>query len=142
VRGIVFAQDESVVHKESPGRKPDVPAPALPPRRFASGKSWISAEQKKKMATRYGVWLQNRQTRYKRVLVYARGSYLAAVRMAEAQYNIRITELLDPTELTSFKRKGWVWMKVGLRMPEVFEVFQERIQEIEENRFGGQMRLF
>jgi hypothetical protein len=123
-------------------RTPDKSASALPPRRFASGKSWISTEQKREMAERYALRLKREQGRYKHVLVYARGSYLEAIRIAAREYDISITELIEPSELTEFKKKGWMWMKVGLRMPEVFEVFKKRIQEIEEDRFGGQMRLF
>jgi hypothetical protein len=134
-RGILFPEGEGALAR----RDPNMP---LPPRRFKSGRTWISKEKKTEMAKTYGTQLRQMEHAYSGIFIYARGSYLEAMQMAVREYNIDAWELIEPHELIEFKKKGWQWMKIGLRMPEVFAIFEKRIKEIEEGHFGGQVRLF
>jgi hypothetical protein len=74
--------------------------------------------------------LRELQAKYKTLLVYARGSYLASVQQAAERSKVRVMSLLTEYELSLLKRKGILWMKMGLRMRQACSVFQKRIHAI------------
>lgn len=113
----------------------------LPPQRFRSGKSWVSSKAIEKMAENIIKYLYGVRGEYDTKVAYVRGSYLEAIRLAVERSGIGIKEIFTEKELTELKKKGWLWMKVGLRMPEAFKIFERRIQEFikEDDR---QLKLF
>jgi len=132
--------------KESDGFDYGVSKVALPPKKFQSGRSWITKEVKQEMAKEIVEYLKKTRHIYGRRMAYVRGSYLEAVRMANEELRMRnpelmIKEIFTEDELAELKKRGIMWMKVGLRMPEAFEIFKKRMVEFsqEENK---QLTLF
>lgn len=116
----------------------------LPPKNFRSGRSWISKEVKEEMSNSIVEYLKAKKLKsYKLVIAYVRGSYLEAVRLAVKKSGVEIKEIFTEDELTELKSKGIMWMKVGLRMPQAFEIFQKRIIEfIKEDSPPHQLSLW
>jgi hypothetical protein len=100
----------------------------LPPVRFPSGRLWISKEVIGKMADEIVKYIRVRGAKYERIIAYTRGSYLDAVRLAVKRSGISIQEIFTDEELTQLKKKGILWMKVGLRMPTPFIIFRMKIK--------------
>jgi hypothetical protein len=133
----------------------------LPPGNFRSGRLWVRKEQIEHMADNIVEYLRfqisdcgfkskiENHTFGIKVIAYARGSYLEAVRIANKKlksnpYNLKpIQEIFDDQELAQLQKKGIVWMKVGLRMWTAFVVFRVKIRfmvrELEEEK---QLQLF
>jgi predicted metallo-beta-lactamase superfamily hydrolase len=133
----------------------------LPPKNFRSGRSWISKAVKEEMAENIEKYLKKNGNKYNTKIAYVRGSYLEAVRMANKaisgqriavsenetlnpkRYTLNpITELLAEEELSNLKKRGIRWMKIGLRMPEAFTIFQKRIRDIMKEEERKQLQLF
>jgi hypothetical protein len=124
--------------------KPDAPLPSgqmhmeclfYPPKRFRSGRSVISTKQVELMSKHQGEVLKTMITQYENIFVYARGSYLKSLQMAAERSDVEIKEILSAYELSVFKKKGILWMKMGLRMPKVFRVFSRRILAIVQKNY-------
>lgn len=113
----------------------------LPPQRFASGQSWISKEVKQAMAKEIAEYIKKTGNNYGQRIAYARGSYLEATRIAQRMSGLEIKEIFMEDELTKLKKKGVMWMKVGLRMPEAFTIFQKRIVEFSCYKDNRQLKL-
>lgn len=107
-----------------------VPQSNLPPQRFRSGRSWVSKEQIHQMAEFVKHRVSNRKA-----IAYVRGAYLEVVRLAN------IESVLREDELKVLKKKGIRWMKVGLRMPEAFGIFQKRIIKFSKVENSKQLKL-
>lgn len=109
----------------------------LPPARFSGRQSWVSKEMIGEMAKNLGIYIRQSGGKYNRIIAYARGSYLEAVRLAG------IESVLREDELAILKKKGIRWMKVGLRMDEAFNIFKQRIVEFaQDNGENKQLTLF
>jgi hypothetical protein len=89
----------------------------LPPKRFPSGRSWISKAKRESMAQRYVPELKRIAAEYACIFVYARGSYLLALQLAVEFSGVTVLELLSHYHLSVLKKAGLLWMKVGLCMP-------------------------
>jgi hypothetical protein len=132
----------------------------LPPQNFRSGRSWVSKAQINQMADSIVDYLrfkisdcgfnkskiENHKSEIK-ALAYVRGSYLEAVREANKKlrvtdYELQVTSVLAEEELTQLKKKGIRWMKIGLRMPEAFDIFKARIRKIAKEGESRQLTLF
>ncbi len=116
----------------------------LPPKNFRSGRLWISKEVIKEMADNISKYLYKNGNKYNTKIAYVRGSYLEAVRIASKKSGIEIKEFFTDDELAQLKKKGIMWMKVGLRMPSPFIIFRMKIRYMVmemENR-GRQLKLF
>lgn len=105
------------------------PNAKLPPERFRSGRSWISKEVKQEMAKAIAEYIKENGAKYDNIVAYVRGSYLDATRISREMLGIEIEEIFTEDELAKLKKQGIRWMKVGLRMPEAFTIFQKRIVE-------------
>lgn len=101
----------------------------LPPRRFQSGKSWVTQKDIKQIAILVAVYFTKTRDQYIKRIIYARGAYLEIMRLAGEMSGTEVEEIFSEKELTELKKKGWLWMKVGLRMPEAFEIFKKKIKE-------------
>lgn len=115
----------------------------LPPRRFRSGRLWVKDEQIQKMAGNITNYLNAKsQTSNKsfKAIAYVRGSYLVATKLASKKSGLEIKEIFTDQELKILKKKGFMWMKVGLRMPEAFKIFQKRIIEFTKSKNNNQPR--
>jgi hypothetical protein len=93
-----------------------------------------------------------------KVIAYVRGAYLEAVRLANKKLQPTthdpqtIIELFDDDELAQLKKKGIMWMKVGLRIPTAFIAFRIKMRCIVEDADkdsarnidmeGAQLKLF
>jgi hypothetical protein len=106
---------------------------------------------------------------HRKFFAYCRGSYLEAVHRANASLKSKcptpsveeepatgkrsvldvvtrkhadpIRSLLTEADLQPLKKRGIMWMKVGLRMPDAFDIFKYRIREIVRENQGGQLHL-
>lgn len=105
----------------------------LPPKNFRSGRSWISKKVKMEMAENITKYLYGNGNKYNTKIAYVRGSYLEAVRLASEKSGIKIQEIFTEEELAMLRKRGMKWMKVGLRMPEAFTIFRQRIKEFTQN---------
>lgn len=119
----------------------------LPPKNFRSGRSWISKVVKEEMAKNIAEYLYKNGNKYNTKIAYVRGSYLEAVRMAAKKTGIEIKEFFSDDELAQLKKKGIMWMKVGLRMPTPFIIFRMKIKYMimdirREEREDRQLTLF
>jgi hypothetical protein len=120
-----------------------------PPALFRSGRTWLKKEQIGKMANNIIQYLKANSYKLKALpIAYVRGSYLEVVRLANKKlepntYNLNpIQEIFSDDELSQLKKRGIKWMKIGLRMPEAFEIFQKRIRDINKESEDRQFRLF
>lgn len=121
---------------------------SLPPQRFRSGMSWINKKQIEQMAENIVEYIKTLKHENIKTIAYVRGAYLEAVRIANrnlelvtrnsykdneklqvTDYKLRITEFFSDDELAQLKKKGIMWMKVGLRMPTAFIAFRMKIKE-------------
>jgi hypothetical protein len=98
-----------------------------PPKRFRSGRSVISKKQIEKMVKDQFKILKEMSLKYDKILVYARGSYLKSLLQASQISCVKTGVLLSEYELSVLKRKGILWMKMGLRMNIAFKIFSSRI---------------
>lgn len=78
-------------------------------------------------------YLEKTKNNYEKRMVYARGSYLETVEMASENSGVNIESILTESDLVRLKRLGIKWMKIGLKMPECFSIFKQRIAEITDN---------
>lgn len=67
---------------------------------------------------------------YKNRVAYCRGSYLESVKTASKLSGIKVLRILDDYNLYTLKRMGIKWMKLGLRMPEVFSILEEKMVDL------------
>jgi len=123
-------------------RLPNIGKVKLPPSRFRSGRLWIKKEQINRMADNIVKYLSQRrksvlpsEVRLPNIVAYVRGSYLEAIRLANKKI-LEMTEVRLPyietiftnDELSQLKKKGIMWMKVGLRMSTPFIIFRMKIR--------------
>ncbi|MFH1565489.1 MAG: hypothetical protein ABIC82_06685 [bacterium] len=101
----------------------------LPPANFRSGRLWITKEQIEQMADSIVDFIKTQEHKNIKTIAYCRGSYLEAVRLASKKSGIEIKEIFSDDELAQLKKKGILWMKVGLRMPTPFIIFRMKIRE-------------
>jgi hypothetical protein len=64
---------------------------------------------------------------YKKIIAYSRGSYRESTAQAAKLARVPLTAILNEFELSVVKRRGILWMKAGLRMREVFDIFERRM---------------
>jgi len=114
----------------------------LPPKNFPSGRLWISKKIIKKMTENIIKYLHQNGNKYNTKIVYARGSYLEATKLASQKSGIEVREIFTENELAGLKKKGIMWMKVGLRMSESFEIFKKRIRGLARVDARKQLSLF
>jgi hypothetical protein len=113
-----------------------------PPNNFRSGRSVISKTQLASMVQEQTKGLKILSLKYDKVLVYARGSYLKSLQMAVRQAKVEVIEVLSEYELSRLKKKGIMWMKVGLRMSDAFLVLQKRLLRLAGEKEEEQMDMF
>jgi hypothetical protein len=120
----------------------------LPPQRFRSGRLWITKTQINQMADSIVKYLKANSYKLKASpIAYVRGSYLEAVKLVNKKlqvtdYGLRVTSILREEELIHLKKKGIMWMKVGLRMPTPFIVFRMKIRAmVEDEQQEKQLKL-
>jgi hypothetical protein len=115
----------------------------LPPKNFRSGRAWVSKKVKQGISEHIADYLYKNSNKYHAIIAYARGSYLEAVRMAARKTGMDIKEIFSDDELTQLKKKGIMWMKVGLRMPVAFIIFRMKIRHmVMEHSQNKQLKLF
>jgi hypothetical protein len=113
----------------------------FPPKNFRSGRSVISKSQLIKMVKEQTKGLKILALRYNKVLVYARGSYLKSLQMSARQAKVEVVEVLSEYELSRLKKKGIMWMKVGLRMPVAFRALQMLVLRLAGEKRAEQMDM-
>lgn len=144
---IAFITIESGIMNQESGKEHNslfmIPnSKSLPPKNFRSGRSWISKKVKEEMAENIAEYLKTQKHKNTKTIAYARGSYLEAVRLAVKKSGVEVKEIFDDDELAQLKKKGIMWMKVGLRMPTAFIIFRMKMRFIAMENNSGQLRLF